>query len=494
MTQPTTHVAAATQSTSAPNSDLPRIEALLARCREAGMAEPFLAALARYLAGQRPIADVLQEWQLAYQQWPILFPDKLAQMRFLPYRKHTLDAGIADTDASEADSHDATTPRVAYELDDLDCRVLDLCNAIGQLSRYFDNLPVGWPIAATQEYLMSRGMSAVEFIGNLSLFTARVGKGVDRQRQFANAIRSYVPTHFSAMLGLLAPGGQWNQLYIMLMDILLDGQPPLVDAAWQVATFAEQNGLTGDLGAAASRLLDADYSRFHDWAIHIADADSPTYNLQRAIAFEALLAHDTPAHIEFAAKLVKESLPNRWASANLQVAALKAIYAYDAATYWPLIAWAATAPQLGKTVLTLLTRPTPTRLEQSRVVLQSIVERGEIDAARQALLLLVSSGAYDWPGRFDFALAQLGHRSKHIREAAFEWLAQHGVAIFDRVAPMLVAKRADARLSAVHALTTLDPARARSLYAVRMSSEKSQRVRQAMSEVVSAIVEGGASV
>jgi len=63
MTDPTTDVAMTMQPDPARSSYMPRIEMLIACCCEASMEEPFLVALARYLAGQGPLVTVMQEWQ-----------------------------------------------------------------------------------------------------------------------------------------------------------------------------------------------------------------------------------------------------------------------------------------------------------------------------------------------------------------------------------------------------------------------------------------------
>ncbi|HUY76098.1 MAG TPA: DUF4132 domain-containing protein [Ktedonobacterales bacterium] len=492
MTDPTTCVAVTMQPDPARSSYMPRIEMLIARCREASMEEPFLVALARYLAGQGPLGAVMQEWQVKYRQWPILFPDKLAAVRLPPYStRHPEDAAEDANTSTEADdaqknAQDDAPPIVAYELDDMDRRALDLCNAIGQLERYFDHLPVGWPIEASRDYLMAQGMPEIGFVGHLSLYTTMYGFATGRQPAFAELIRTYVPNHFPALLRLLTSAPSWNRQYQEFAQLLLDGQPPFVDEAWQVAQCAEQNGVTHQLGDMARLLLDVDFPRFRDWAIHIADTGSPTHDSQRAAALEALLEHDRAGAIELAAKLVKEPPNYRWDNMRLQKVALKAVYAFDAVRYWPLIEWAATAPRLGATVIELLGAADATRIEPARLVLQSIVRRGEIDVARTALPLLLSSDTYAWDGRFDFAVEQLSHRSKHLREETAAWLAQQGAPTFDRVVPLLDHKSADARVAAVQTLTMLDGDRARSLLAPQIDGEKSQNVRQAMLDVLGA--------
>ena len=487
MTKPTTDTAIPTQTDPAINNYLPRIKTLIARCRELGMGEPFLVALARYLAGQGPLAAVLHEWQTEYQRWPMMFPDKLAEMRLLPFRT----SAESDEGAHENDAHDETIgydgiPTIIYELDDMDCRTLDLCNAIGQLDRYFDHLPVGWPIEASRDYLMAQGMPEIEFVGHLGLYAAMYGYSTHRQRRFAQIIRQYVPDHFADLLALLSSAPGWQRQYHTFMQLLLEAQPPLVDEAWQVAQHAVQNNVTHELGDMARELLAVDFARFRDWAVSIADTGSPTHNGERSEALEALLEHDRAGTMELAAKLVKEPPNSRWDSVRLQTTALKAAYAYDATTYWPLMEWAATAPRLGESVVELLNDSENTRIEPARIVLQSIVQRGEIEVARTAFKLLTTSDAYAWDGRFDFALAQLSHRSKFLRDAAIAWLAQQGASTFERIVPVLDHKSADARIAAVQVLTQLDGERARALFAGRVDAEKSQNVRQAMLDILGA--------
>ena len=426
-----------------------RIAAIAEACRKDRYPEPLIAALSHYLAGNLPLARVQQAWQAAQ-----------GTGYFNPYAVFT-------TVAQAAGRH----------LDDIDRRMLDLDIAIRMLYRPYGLFcfaayaPHG-PIEQVRDYLLSRGLPERDVLAGLAY---PAGGYLDRGTPTAlgQLVLSYIPQYFNDMLQAILQRG-WRIEYFV--TLLLSVRPPFIAEAWQTAQQAPGQSQ----GACARLLLQADPERFTEWVRQVAGPANPD-DRSRQEALEALLAHDPGRHLDLAvaAAQTPSSASTYW-YAGLHIAGLTAAYQTDPETYWPLLETAAVSPNEGYAAhaVSLLAEA---EFERARPVLQECVARGPVSAALAAIKVLL---AREWPGRDEYALSLLAHRSKQVRDLVSERLVQYGHAAIRAVAPFLEHRSADARLAAVQVLGRIGGERTRALLAARLDQEKAQKVRQAILDLV----------
>ena len=496
-------------------ANLARIERIADACRKNKLPEPFIVALVRYLGGQAPLADVQREWKPEYLSYPHAF------MHTLTYtlkqddeeendteeddddededsEEHPQDAEItAEAEASENVAIAAPdSERVRYRFNDLERRILDMCQMIGlgALSDYvLACTGRAAPLAELRDYVMGHGMSEQDVLNMLVVGSYYWGRHNAGQRNLAQRtadtfLLTYMPDRFQMLLNALGQN-TWGSLYARMVDVLCNAQPAYLDEAWLVAQQAEKNNITYSLDDCAAYLLKADYARFHDWAQHLAEAGSPLSESDRATVFNQLFPRDPAAHLNLALKLVQEPIINRWTSASVQRAGLAALFRHDPVAYWSLTEQAISDKHLCGEAVSLIigeldAKQPRIEVAAGRAALQTCVAQGEIEQAIKALRYLL---AHEWPERLDYALSLLSHRSKQVREEVIGWLAQQSEqerAIFDCVAPFATHKNADARLAAIEALGRINSERARELLAPLADAEKSQKVRQAILDLL----------
>ncbi|MEO7003675.1 MAG: DUF4132 domain-containing protein [Ktedonobacterales bacterium] len=483
-------------------ASLARIERIAAACRANKLPEPFIVALVRYLGGQTSLADVQREWKTEYLSYPHAFLNTLTHTLTIDEDEDEDEDETGDEEADEAETSGAAAEpeveveraagspeneRNRYRFNDLERRIIDLCQALGPgVHSDYLHTCIGYaaPLAELRDYVVSHGMSEQDFLNMLVAGTYSWGRRDASQRTDNAFLLTYMPDRFQMLFNTLGQRG-WGNHYARMVDVLCSAEPPYLDEAWLVVQEAEKNSATSSLDECADILLKADYVRFHAWAQHLVEVGSPLSEYDRANVFNLLFPYDPAAHLELALKLTQEPVTSRWGGATVQRAGLTALFTHDPVAWWYLIEQAATDKHLAGTALQLITGELDTEQpriesERGREALRSCIATGEIDEAIKALRYLL---ARDWPERLTYVLSLLPHRSKQVRDEVIGWLAQQSeqdTSIFERVAPFATHKNADARLAAVEALGRIDTERANTLLAPLADAEKSQKVRQAI--------------
>lgn len=433
-----------------------RIDTIAKRCREHynPFPETLINAICQYLAAQGSLPQVKKEWKAA------------GQITAYPYYRSRF---IVVSDAS------------SNSLDELDLRLLDICTATETLGEFFSQIAWYGPVTQARDYLLAQGVIEADIINALidcRDFTLQ-NKNEERvPTALGQLLLAYIPDQFAEMLKNLS-SGNYSQSSA-LFTLLLTARPEnYLDMAWQVAQQADPDQ-TDDF---AAELLKADPTRFTEWARQIAKTTIKNSQRYHYAVLEALLALDPAQHIDLAVEAAQAPLPTQsWYRAKLQSIGVEAAYRFDPVKYLPLVEKAATSPNpdLGKHTVQLLKEAD---FEQARPILQRCVASGDIEAALQALDVLLK---HEWPERQQYMLSLFPHRSKQMRDALIGWLVKEGERVIEPLAPTLAHKNADARLAAVQTLQRIGGEQARALLAARLDLEKSLKVKQAILDVVGA--------
>ncbi len=209
----------------------------------------------------------------------------------------------------------------------------------------------------------------------------------------------------------------------------------------------------------------------------------------------ALIIHDLAGNIDLVVEAARTLPTSHWDQCEVQCRGLEIAYLFDRVKYLPLVEEAAVQsnPIIGKKAVELLRKADPAI---ARRILQRCVADGNVDAALEALDALLKQ---DWPEHQSYLFSLLPHRSKQIRNAVCEVLVKKGKALVEVLGAQLAHPNADARLTVAQALGRIGGERALVLLTERRDSEKSQKVKQAIidvvgvGEVVPAVAEAAAS-
>ena len=442
-----------------------RIDLITQHCRSARYPEPLVEAICASLAGKGTLEQAQTAWQAAK-----------GRKRYL----HVAFITLSDARSGGFDT--------------LDLRILDLCLAVDSIRPFLGAIMQESRFDQAYDHLLKRGVTEQQM---REWQLDMLGYAVDGQGQptrLGQRLLASIPDHFDEMLALIVERmnhGYW--LIPAFVNLLVAAQPPYLDLAWQVTQRAQQHEAPyhNVVGQCARILLKADPARFTPWAREIASRDDKHYDWSRVVALQALLEQDVAQHIDLALAAARTPIPSRkrWNFVQYQLVGLRAAYRFDPVNYWPLVEEAALSSdyQLGQQAIKLLGGAS---FDLARPVLQRCVASTPGYTALPALELLLKT---PWEGQQGYALSLLAHRSKQIRERASKWLAAQGEAIIDEIASLLTHRSADARLAAAEALQRIGGARVQGLLAARLDSEKAQRVREAILDVVGVPGTGAAS-
>jgi hypothetical protein len=351
---------------------LDRVTAIANQCTKAGYPPSLVTAITQYLSGQGALSQVQHEWQLALQQkfsphaWPLML---LSQF---------------------ADDH----------LDEVDWRILDILMRNGDVTMFLYRLAHSGPLEQVRDYLVNHGVDEAKILTILLshpyYFISQSGK----PSAAGHLILSYIPHRFNDLLKLTP-----HNNYPQFIALLLTAQPPYVDLAWQIAQQLPPH----TPGHFVVNLLRADPVRFTAWARRIVGPSSPWLYHTQLPVLRTLIELDPAHHIDLAVQAAQAPVPTRkWDSVELQCVGLEATYRFDPVQYLPLVESAAIAPHptLGKFAVKLLA---DADFAQARPIWQRCITEGDIEAASEALALLLK---HDWAEREAYMLSLLAHRSK----------------------------------------------------------------------------------
>ncbi|MEO7003676.1 MAG: DUF4132 domain-containing protein [Ktedonobacterales bacterium] len=478
----------------ASNERIERIERIAAACRESSLPEQFIVALVRYLGGLAPLDDVRQEWRAEYLRYP---------HEFLKTLTETLDrdesgAGIASADEDNAAQGERV--RSHYRFDDVERRILDLCLSINekwtQLAVYDEYLRAilsrAAPLAEIRDYLVSQGMSEQDFVTRLVAGSSYPNKRNVAKTTLHTFLLTYMPDRFQMLADAL---GQDSRAYHIasMIEMFCAAQPPYLDEAWQLVQELEKGNNGSTLLGCMKLLLDADYARFNGWVRRMLEPGVLPGEMFRADVFKLLFPYDPAGHTDLALKLTQEPVTDRHGFVWTQQAALTALFTADPAAWWHLIEQAAPNRYFHMTVIGLIIAELDAEqprigAEQGYRALQTCIATENNYNISKALTYLLT---HEWPGRVDYALSLLPHRSKQmrhlVRNEVVAWLVQQSeqdVTIFERVAPFTTHKGAAARLAAIEMLGRIDATRARAVFAPLVKVEQSHKARQAMLDLL----------
>ncbi len=432
-----------------------RIEAIAAGCRaiRPPLPESLISAMCQYLAGQGTLAQVQKEWKAG------------GYATAYPYYRGRFIV-LSETSAER--------------LDQLDLRLLDICLATNILHDFFSVTAVNGPVFQARDYALAQGTEEASIIAALMEchnFLQKDEQEHTSPTALGRLLLTYIPGHFDEILKHLNPTN-WSHNGSPLFSLLMLARPEnYLDLGWQVAQHVQLN----QADQFTAELLKADPAKFTAWARQIATSTIQQQSQYEYPTLAVLLALDPAQHIDLAVQAAKAPPPTqRWYSPQMQCIGIEAAYRFDAITYLPLVADAATSshPTLGKLAVNLLK---DADFEQARSILQNSVARGHREAALLALDVLLE---HNWPERQTYMLSVLPHRSKQVRDALIKWLVKEGESIVEPLAPSLAHSNADARLTTVQALQQIGGERARALLAARLDQEKSLKVKQAILDVI----------
>jgi hypothetical protein len=428
-----------------------RIEKIAEQCRayQQWLPEAAIIVTCRYLAGEDVLDQVKQEW-------------KQVNSNVLPYVAEKM---VVLSDAPE-------------QLDELDLRLLIACMAINTLGVFFQQIARQPRILQARDYLLQQGVSEERIA--LSLLDTRHDYLLNPTTPTALGalLLSSLPKHFPAVLGTLGPhtpGADFIPYYLVAL-LLADPTSEHIEMAWQVAQLVNYYYQ----GPCAALLLKADPARFTEWARQIAGPANAANHQARLAALQALLEYDLAGNVDLVVEAARTPPGSHWDQVQVQCLGLEAAYRFDPEKYLPLVEEAAVKqhPALGKKAVELLEKTYP---PAARPVLQHCVASGHVEAALKALDVLLE---YDWPERQAYMFSLLPHRSKQIRDSLLVWLVDEGQAIVEPLGTQLNHPNAVARLTVVQALGRIGGERALALLTARRESEKSQKVKQAIVDVV----------
>lgn len=438
-----------------------RIDAIEQRFRQyRSYPETLVAAIVQYLKRQGTLDEVRQEWMDASKKRQYLYTAPLINL----------------SDGSE--------------LDALDLRILDLCIVRDDFFGFLHAIMQQSRFEQARDYLLSHGVDEQRII---ALMIGVVGNAVDGQGQvtcLGQHLLSYLPERTDELLKKLenqAKKPYHARVYPDFIKLLVKAQPPYLDLAWQIAQQQEQAApdtpsYDSTLGQCAQILLEADPARFTAWARKIAGPESIGTTPSRSLALGALMQQDPAQHIDLAVEAARAPLPKQqhYSSASVQIAGLQTAIAFDPITYWPLLEEAVVSRNyylVGRALKLLASA----NFDQERPTLQHCLANGDNVSAVRALEGLLKQ---PWDGQLDYALTLLAHRAKGVRKRISKWLVTQGEAAVVGISPYLTHRSADARLAAVQTLAQIGGQQVTALLAARLDAEKSQRVREAILDVV----------
>lgn len=428
-----------------------RLETIARQCRTRSYAFPesLITAICQYASGEGSLTTIQQEWKAANHI-----------TRFLSERFIV----ISDPNAEQ--------------LDEMDLRVLDICIAVGCVDGFFQHISMAGPVEQARDYLLARGTSEPDILRAILACYQFLDRD-EKPNAVGRLLLTCIPEHFQEMLKNF-PTRTWSSSRQGIFRLLMIVQPgDYLDLAWQVAQTAQLN----EMDDYAAVLLKADPARFTEWTRQVVKTLFQNHENNSA-ALEALLAHDPARHIDLALEAAHAPLGPysryRWSNATIQRLGIDAAYRLDPVKYLSVVEEAAVArsPDLSKHAVELLK---DADFEQARPILQRCVASGDIDAALNALDVLLEQ---QWPERQAYLFSLLSHRSKPLRDALIGGLVKEGESMIEPLAPSLAHPNADARLTVVLALQRIGGERARALLASRLDAEKSLKVKQAILDAV----------
>ncbi|HLV97435.1 MAG TPA: DUF4132 domain-containing protein [Ktedonobacterales bacterium] len=432
-----------------------RIEAIATKCREIyhPFPEALINAICQYLLGQGTLALVQKEWKAA---------GSITSYTHYHSRFIILSNPITE------------------HLDELDLRLLDICLATNSLSKFFSVIAVNGPIFQARDYARAQGTDEATIIEAMMTCYNFVEDFYGQERKpttLGRLLLTYIPDQFDEILKHLN-SGNWSNNSTPLFTLLMLTRPDnYLDLGLQVA----QHVRLDQADQYTAELLKADLAKFSEWARQIARSTIQHQSQYEYPTLEALLALDPAQHIDLAVEAAKAPPPTqRWYHPKAQCLGIEAAYRLDPITYLPLVAEAATAshPEIGKLAVNLLK---DANFEQACPILQQCVAKGHTEAALSALDELLK---HEWPERQAYMLSVLPNRSKQVRDALITWLVKEGDRIVEPLAPSLAHSNADARLATVQALQQIGGERAMASLSARLDLEKSNKVKQAILDVI----------
>jgi hypothetical protein len=372
--------------------------------------EPLVDAICAYLAEEGSLKAVEREWQATLMLKQPAFPELIIRgwmSRSIAYSWDTSSEGLSE-----------------FEL-----RLISICAITGQFWGLLCAFSSSEALAQALERLHSQGIEARLLLQEIFPL---LHLAIDQQGNL-NALGcfllQFLPEHFAAIFPPLPaeppyPADYFNAQALVLIQLLLETEPPQVDLVWQVIEQvqreAEPASLNG-LGRCVGLLLKTAPERFTTWARAIVSSDSSASLAWRKIALEALMEHHPARHVDLAVATARaSSAPRDWRSAQLRQAALDAAYRFDPVQHLALVEEVAVTQSSwpAEHALQLLLQAPA---ERARPALQHCVAQGSSIIAWRALKALLSQ---QWEGRHEYALSLLTHHSKRIRRAASAWLAQ----------------------------------------------------------------------
>lgn len=446
------------------------------QCRSYGYPAALTEAIIEYLAGDGSLLRVKDEWQTCCT----------AQSRVLPFWGYTLLQGAQ-----------------GERLSRLEQRALDIALVTDSVQSCLYCMAMRGPIAQACAYLVAHDAPEAEVLDGViqtGVFTYEAPRGEQTEGtendeenededddEFLSAtvnirptaagrlVLTYLPDRYDEILARVQRQRPMGQT--LFVKLLLAAEPPYIDWAWEIAAQAPAHFL----GDCAQDLLRADYARFAPWARQMV-ADTLTYDEDdRLDTLRALLARDTAGNTNLALRIARGELftPGWYGNAARRLC-LAALHRSDAVAYLPLVRETMLADDdaLAVPAVRLLAG---NEGEAEREALRATAAGGCPAAALAATEALLARA---WEGRQAFSLTLLEHASKRMRDAGAAWLLSEGSAVFDAVAPLLVAGNADVRATVVAVLSRADAVRARPLLAERRVSDRSGKVRQAIDEAI----------
>lgn len=428
-----------------------RIAAIAERCRTYQSWLPATASsvTCRYLAGEDVLDQVRQEW-------------KQVNSNMLSYAAEQM---IVLSDNGE-------------QLDELDLRILTVCMAIDAPSVFLQKIAAQRRIAQARDYLLQHGVSEEQVALALVECYMRFLSKPDTPSPAGKLLLSYLPAHLPTLLQLIKNNPHTYWVHPLTALLLTKHAPERIEMAWQVAQLANDY----EKGPCAALLLKADPGRFTAWARQIAGPANATNYQSRLAALQALLEYDVAGNIDLAVEAARTTPGRYWDPVQVQCLGLETAYRFDPVKYLSLVEEVAAIqhPVIGKKAIELVEKADPAT---ARPVLQHCVASGHVEAALKALEMLAKQ---DWPERQEYLLSLLAHCSKPVRDALVKVLIKEGKDVVEPLGAQLAHPNADARLTAVQALGRIGGKRAKELLAARRDSEKSQKVKQAIIDVVGA--------
>jgi hypothetical protein len=375
--------------------------------------------------------------------------------------------------------HLATHPEVP--LDVLDLRLIDICVALNQTHLVLNMIGRSRSVPEVLARLIEQGVGEQELVETcLKSYSL-----VDRNWQptaLGRVVLSWPPKYEVEWLRVASIAYGWGPNG-SLVALALATNPPRLGLARQLLRQANPYGSSAV--QSVQLLQKADPTGFESWAREAALPPYPTGTRQGVLLVAREHAPDLA--FELACQILREAPPadetpetarrHAWERAQLRSTALDIAFARAPETYLATVEDVALTDEfwgIGQCAVKLLGKSS---YLGAREALRRIVESGGRQARMEALRTVLKSA---WPGKIDYALSLLGHRSQLLREEATAWLEGERVDMIPFASPLLDDTHAQTRLAAIAALRRIATPTAHDLLLARLSVEKQARVRWAL--------------